>query len=109
MSLPTPEDPGRTPVWENYVVAQVAQASLGQIPEHALAVGVEVEGPRLRLRFQLSEATEGDRADMDDIVSELESLVGKDVEVASFHEVLDQRAISPTDGVRRIFLARVAA
>lgn len=108
MSLPTPEDPGQAPVWENYVIAQTVEASRGQIPEHALAFGVEVDGPRLRLRFQLSEVTEEDRVDMNDIVSELEGLVGLAVEVESSYEVRDQREISPTDGVCWIFLARVA-
>lgn len=97
------------PAWENYVIAQTVAASRGQIPEHALAFGVEVDGPRLRLRFQLSELTDEDRADIDDIVSELEGLVGNDVEVESSYEVLDQREILPTDGVCWIFLARVSA
>lgn len=109
MSLPTPEDPGRAPVWENYVIAQTVEASRGQIPEHALAFGVEVDGPRLRLRFQLSKVTEEDEDDMSDIVSELEGLVGNDVEVESSYEVRDQREISPTDGVCWIFLARVSS
>ena len=109
MSLPTPEDPGRAPVWENYVIAQTVAASRGQIPAHALAFGVEVVGPRLRLRFQLSEVTDEDEDDMSDIVSELEALVGDDVEVESSYEVRDQREISPTDGVCWIFLARVTA
>ncbi|MFE7506931.1 hypothetical protein [Promicromonospora sp. NPDC057488] len=87
MSLPTPEDLGRAPVWENYVIAQTAAASRGQIPEHALAVGVEVDGPRLRLRFQLSQVTEKDESDMSDIVSELEGLVGDDVVVESSFQV----------------------
>lgn len=107
MSLPTPQNPGRAPIWENYVIAQTVEASRGQIPEHALAFGVEVDGPRLRLRFQLSEVTEDDEDDMRDIVSELEGLVGNDVEVESSYEVRDQREISPTDGVCWIFLARV--
>ncbi|WP_203337079.1 hypothetical protein [Nocardioides limicola] len=94
-------------MWENYVIAQTVAASRGQIPAHALTFGVEVDGPRLRLRFQLSEVTEEDRADMDDIVSELEGLVGNDVEVESFYELRDQREISTTDGVCWIFLARV--
>ena len=105
--MPSPEDPGRAPVWQNYAIAQTVAASRGQIPEHALAFGVVVDGARLRLRFQLSEVTEEDRADMDDIVSELEALVGNDVEVASFYEVLEKREISPTDGVCWIFLTRV--
>lgn len=107
MSLPTPQNPGRAPIWENYVIAQTVEASRGQIPEHALAFGVEVDGPRLRLRFQLSEVTEDDEDDMRDIVSELEGLVGNDVEVESSYEVRDQREISPTDDVCWIFLARV--
>ncbi|WP_157181454.1 hypothetical protein [Actinopolymorpha alba] len=108
MSLPTPEDPRRAPVWENYIVAQAVQASLGLIPQHALAVGVEVAGKDVRLRFQLSEVTEDDVTDMDDIVSELEALVGSDVHVEQTHEVRDERAISPSKGgVRWIFLARV--
>jgi hypothetical protein len=107
MSLPSPEDLGRAPAWENYVIAQTVAASRGQIPEHALAFGVEVDGARLRLRFQLSEVTEEDRADMDDIVSELEGLVGNNVEVGSSYEVLGEREISPTDDVCWVFLARV--
>ncbi|QOK24206.1 hypothetical protein IGS73_07560 [Janibacter indicus] len=109
MSLPTPENLGQAPVWENYVIAQAVAASRGQIPEHALAFGVEVDGSSLRLRFQLSQITEEDRADMDDIVSELEGLVGKDVEMEFSYEVLEQRETSPTDGVWWIFLARVSA
>ncbi|MGH7480788.1 MAG: hypothetical protein ACRELV_01430, partial [Longimicrobiales bacterium] len=76
--------------------AQAVQASLGQIPTHALAVGVEVMGSRVRLRFQLSEATKDDIVDMDDIVSELEALVGNDVHVDKIHEVRPEREISPS-------------
>jgi hypothetical protein len=70
-------------------------------------VGVEVEGTRVRLRFQLSEATEDDLADVDDVISELEALVGGDVHVDSIHEVPPEREISSSDGVRWIFLARI--
>lgn len=106
MKLPTPEDPGRAPIWENYIVAQAVQASLGQIPEHALAVGVEVAGSRVRMCFQLSEATEGDQEDIDDIVSELEALVGSGVRIESVRQVVRERAISPAGGMRWIYLAR---
>lgn len=68
-----------------------------------------MDGPRLRLRFQLSEVTEGNEDDMRDIVSELEGLVGGDVDVECSYEVPDRREISPTDGVCWIFLARVTA
>jgi hypothetical protein len=108
MSLPTPENPGRAPIWENYVIAQTVAASRGLIPEHALAFGVEVDGRRLRLRFQLSELTEEGEDNMSEIVSDLEALVGSDVQVESSYEVRDQREISPTDDVCWIYLARVA-
>lgn len=107
MSLPVPGIVGRAPVWENYVIAQTVAASRGQIPAHTLAFGVEVDGPRLRLRFQLSELTEGDEDDMRDILSELEGLVGDDIEVKASYDVLDRREISPTDGVSWVFLARI--
>ncbi len=107
MSLPTPEDLGRAPAWENYIVAQAVQASLGLIPEHTLALGVEVAGADVRLRFQLTEAAEEDVADGDDIVSELEALVGPAVHVERVYEVRDERAVTPSNGTRWIFLARV--
>ena len=104
--LPTPNDPGAALVWENYVVAQAVQASLGLVPQHALAVGVEVEGTTVRLRFQLSELTHEDKLDIEDIVSELEALVGNDAQVTTAHEITADRHISPSDGVRWMFLAR---
>ncbi len=104
--LPTPNDSASAPVWENYIVSQVAQASLGQIPVHALAMGVQVNGPQVWLRFQLSECSDLDVVDMDDILSELAALVGDRVQVELHSEVLTQRAVNPSDGVRWIFLAR---
>jgi hypothetical protein len=107
MSYPTPDNLQCAPLWENYVIAQSVAASRGQIPIHTLAFGVEVNGTHLRLRFQLSEVTEEDEADMSDIVSDLEALVGNDVKVESCYEVRDHRQISPTDGVCWIFLSRI--
>ncbi|GAA2445377.1 hypothetical protein [Agromyces soli] len=106
MKYPTPEDPARAPVWENYAVAQAAAATLGLIPVHTLAYGVEVDGTRLRLRFQLSEVTETDYEDIDDIVGDFEDLVGPDVEVDFLLEVLEWRQLSPHDGVRWVYLSR---
>jgi hypothetical protein len=106
MSYPAPDNLQCAPAWENYVIAQSVAASRGQMPEHTLAFGVEVNGIYLRLCFQLSEVTEEDKADMSDIVSDLESLVGNDVKVDSCYEVCAHRHISPTDGVCWIFLAR---
>lgn len=106
MSLPTPSDLGNAPAWDNYVVAQAVQASLGLIPEHAIAVGVEVDGSDVVLRFQLTAITEEDSQDVDDIVSDLEALVGPDVRVGKKLDVREERAISPHENVRWIFLAR---
>ena len=106
MRLPTPNDPAHAPVWENYIVAQAVQAMLGQIPVHALAVGVQVAGSQVSLRFQLSESSEGDQADMQDIVGELEALVGEHVQVRLVSEVRAERSITAADGVRWTFLAR---
>lgn len=106
MTLPSPGNIGLAPVWENYVIAQTVAASRGLISAHALALGVEVDDSRLRLRFQLSEVTDEDGDGMNEIVTELEGLLGNDVEVESSYEVADQRQISPIDGVNWIFLAR---
>ena len=106
MKYPSPTDIGRAPVWENYVIAQTVQASLGLIPEHALAVGVEVAEWTVRLQFQLTQVAEQDATDMRDIVSELEDLVGPDIRVEAAHEVREWRAISPHDGVCWIYLKR---
>ncbi len=106
MTLPTPDDPADAPVWENYIVAQTAQASLGLIPPHARAVGVSVAGTTVLLRFQLTELTEADETDMDDIVSELEALVGDHVQVGKTVEICSERHVSPYGTVRYVFLAR---
>jgi hypothetical protein len=108
MRLPTPDDPADALVWENYVVAQTAQASLGIIPLHALAVGVTVSGTSVVLRFQLSAVTPADEEDMSDIASELQDLVGDHVRVDTVRELREERLISPDDAVRYVFLARQA-
>lgn len=107
MSFPSPENPANAPVWENYIVAQAVQASLGQLPEHSLAVGVVVEGTDVELRFQLTEVSEQDLDDMAEILDEFESLVGPGVSADVSREVRVQRSISPHDGVRWIFVKRV--
>ena len=107
MRFPTPDDPARAPVWENYIIAQTVVASLGQIPVHAVAMGVEVDGVRVTLRFQLSELDESDSDDISDIVSELSGLVGNDVEVSEVHEVRKERSISPDDEVSWVFFSRM--
>jgi hypothetical protein len=106
VNLPTPADPANAPVWENYVVAQTAQAALGLIPRNALALGVEVGGENAVLRFQLAACTPQDVEDMDDIVSELEALLGQGVKVTRTADVLVQRMVDPSAPVRWVYLSR---
>jgi len=108
MQYPSPEDSASAPVWQNYIIAQSTQASLGLIPEHALAFGVRVSDARVCLWFQLSELTEGDQSDIDSIVNSLKTLVGDGVEVVAEHELRIRRQVSPHDGVSWIFLAHEA-
>ena len=48
-------------------VAQTVHASLGLVPDNTLAFGVAVEGPKLRVVFQLQRLDEQDQADMNEI------------------------------------------
>lgn len=106
-TYPSPCDSGTAPVWDNYVVAQVAQASLGSIPRSALAFGVMVSGLDVRLVFQLRVLDDEGQQDMQDIVSELEAYLGGDVRIESVHEIREWRSIDRRDGVRWVYLARV--
>jgi len=99
MRFPTPDDPADSPIWENYIIAQTVEAARGQIPVHALAIGVQVDRSRVTLRFQLSELNESDSLDISNIVSEFADLVGNEVDVSAVHEVRNQRSTSPDDGV----------
>lgn len=105
MNMPSPEDLSSAPLWENYAVAQAVQASLGQIPRSALAFGVQVSGPNLGLRFQLRDATADDQECMNDILNDLSDLVGPMIAVSSQFEIVNSRQISPTDGIRWIYLS----
>lgn len=106
MMLPTPEDMARAPVWENYVTAQVVQASLGQIPANALAVGVRVDGRQAELVFYLSNMTGGDAEDMESLTSEFEALVGEQIRVTRCVEIRSGLLVDPRDGIRWVYLAR---
>lgn len=106
VALPSPMNPANAPAWDNYMVAQAVQASLGLIPPNTLAFGVEVDDSHVRTRFQLSQLSDQDASDIEGIVDNLSSLVGEAVHVESAHEIRKERNISPRDGVRWIFLAR---
>ncbi len=104
--LPTPDDVARAPAWENYVTAQVVQASLGQIPANALAVGVRVDGRQAELVFYLSNMTGGDAEDMESLTSEFEALVGEQIRVTRCVEIRSGLSVDPRDGIRWVYLAR---
>ncbi|MBM7497477.1 hypothetical protein [Oerskovia paurometabola] len=106
LAMPTPEDPGRAPVWENYVVAQVAQASLGLVPRNAVALGVRVDGCDLTLLGVLKRRTVKAQEDLEEIVDELEMLLGPRPRVELSVEVLARREIWRHRDVRWTFLAR---
>lgn len=106
MDFPTPDDPKRAPVWENYVIAQAAHASLGLIPAHAHALGVEVNGFRVALVLQAGGASSGVEDDMTDMVSDLEALLGPEAAVSYRLDIRAERRLSPHDGVAWFFASR---
>ncbi|WP_182112674.1 MULTISPECIES: hypothetical protein [unclassified Actinotalea] len=107
MTLPSPENPQNAPIWDNYVVAQVAQASLGAIPRHALAVGVEIAGKDVTLRFQLARETPDDDEDIEDIKDAFWVLVGNDVNIGVRTDVMSAPELEVRRGVRWIYRARL--
>jgi hypothetical protein len=103
MDFPTPDDPKRAPVWENYVFAQAAQASLRLIPADAHALGVEVVGSRVVLVLQAPTESPAAEEGMADIVSDLQALLGPDVAVSHRLDVREACHLSPHDGVAWFF------
>ncbi|GAB2478471.1 hypothetical protein GCM10027063_19920 [Promicromonospora xylanilytica] len=106
MTLPTPEDLGNAPVWENYIIAQTTQASLGLVPRGALALGVAVDGLNVTLTCQLREIGDADTEDLEEIAQELSMLLGEHVSVTIAQEVHDRPTITPHDAVAWTFVAR---
>ena len=106
MTLPTPDDLGSAPPWENYIIAQTAQASLGLIPHDALALGVAVDGLSVTLTCQLQEIRDASTEDLEEIAHELAQLLGEHVTVAIAQEVHDTPTITPHDTVAWTFIAR---
>ena len=106
MGFPTPNDPRRAPVWENYVIAQAARASLRSIPADAHALGVEVLGHQVVLVLQVPAGSPTAEQDMTDIVSELEASLGPEVAVSHRFDLKDECRLSPDDGVAWFFAKR---
>jgi hypothetical protein len=104
--FPTPDNPGRAPVWENYVVAQAAHAALRLIPPYVYAMGVEVEGTSITLVVQVPPTAPTTDQDIDDIVGELEVLLGPEMNVAKRVDSRDVCQLRPDDGVRWFYATR---
>jgi hypothetical protein len=105
--FPTPDNPERAPVWENYVVAQAAHAALRLIPPYVYAMGVEVkEGTSITLVVQVPPTAPTTDQDIDDIVGELEVLLGPEMNVTTRVDFGDVCQLSPHDGVRWFYATR---
>jgi hypothetical protein len=106
MQFPTPDDPQRAPVWDNYVTAQAAAAALRLIPTYANALGVKVAGTHVHLVVQRPSGAPDKDDDLDDIVDELSDLLGPDVTVSLAPETRAEPTLRPDDGVRWFWAAR---
>lgn len=102
----TPESAGSFWHWENYVIAQAVTASTGQIPRHALALGLQVSKSRITLVLQVSNRDEEAELDLDDIAGDLSALINGEVEVCTKTLVRSAPQISPRDGVFWIYIVR---
>ena len=101
MRYSSPDDPASAPVWENYVVAQAAQAALLLIPTYVQALGVEVAGTRVCLVVQCPhDAPVADDEAVEDISDGLSDLLGPQVDVIKRIDFRHHRTLRPDDGVR---------
>jgi len=78
MTVPSPDNTADIPVWLNYVCSQANSASIGLIPLHALTMRVRLSdgGWTIGLEYQLSEVTDEDLDDMEEILDEFETSIG---------------------------------
>lgn len=70
-------------LWQNYIHAQVAQASLGLIGPELLVLAVKFDEGSVSLHIVVSNRSEEVIEDIDDIRSELDVLLGGHIEIAS--------------------------
>lgn len=110
MRFPSPDDPADAPVWENYVIAQAAFASLGAIAPDVLALGVEVAGTEVRLIVQRRNdvVPDEDVLDVWNISSDLSDLLGPDVSVSVVTTLRASSQLSPEDGVCWFYASRIS-
>jgi hypothetical protein len=95
MTMPTPGNMNRAPAWDNYLVAQAVQASLGLIPRSALGIYITISDDAVDFQFQLAHVSEDDEADMADIVDNFTMLIGFVVPCTSTYRILQERELAP--------------
>jgi hypothetical protein len=99
----TAEEVDRVPFWENYLVRQAIQASLGTIPRHALAVGLAIHDREVVFHFQLPYVSEEDEEDMKELLDNFETIVEQDVHTSRQIDIREERRLSQS--VAWIFLS----
>lgn len=107
MKLPTPEDPANSPVWDTYIIAQAAHASLGQLPQNTQAFGVMVDNNKVTLHFDVTDMSLEDIEDIDSILADFEALVGSHVMVDKVCNIRTGPVTAVHNSVYWIFRARV--
>jgi hypothetical protein len=100
MIMPTPGDMGLAPQWDNYLVAQAVQATLGLIPSSALGISISISDTDVKFEFQLAELSEGDETDIADIIDNFNMLIGFVVPVSSTTRLVPHRQVTPSRGSR---------
>jgi hypothetical protein len=103
---PNPKRIDGLPFWEELLTITAAAASVGLLPEHTLAFGVEVYRDRLVYRFELSEVTPEDEEDTQDIEGDFFALGPWPEHVEIVIDVKDAPSATPEDGVRWIYIRR---
>ena len=106
MEFPAPDDPAASPVWENYVVAQAAQAALRSIPPYAHAVGVHVDRNHVALVIQVPLGVAEADEDIHGIEDALQEFLGPVAAVSTRLEPHPACTLSPNDGVRWFYASR---
>ena len=98
----TPADMPDLSYWRDYICGQAVAASLGLIPVHALCMYVQFENKdrKLTLGYQLTEVTDEDMEDMEEIFDQFGEHTGGDLENPPFtiswtHEIVEKIHAGP--------------
>lgn len=71
----TPDSTSHVPVWENYVVCQMTQASIGLMSPRIVLAGVSVDNRNVVMRFHVDEQSES-FPEIDEVVDKFHDLTG---------------------------------